>query len=95
MSLIMFIAKASLLVALATPPTMLEQVVQLPVIHQGTLWIGVSNVPAIVHYDEATKTVYVVVVKKGRWGLEPLFIYKVPLDTLVPELVWSAQETEA
>lgn len=91
----MLTASLSLWVALATPPTIFEKVVQLPVVHQGSLRVGNLDVPAIVHYDVENKTLYIVVVRMGRLDIEPLFIYKVPLDTLEPEQVWHHVSTEA
>jgi hypothetical protein len=81
--------------ALATTPAIFSEIVQLPVIHQGTLMVGNVPVPTVVHFDIKNNLVYIVVVRFGRQGLEPLIIYKVSLETYKIEEIWHDLSVEA
>ena len=80
---------------LATASISLQDVTRFPIIHQGTLTINGVSVPAVVHYDAENKIFYIVVVRMGRQGLEPLIAYEVPADSLVPVEIWHDKSVEA
>lgn len=69
-----------------------EQVAQLPVVYQGKLRVSVGSVttpmPCVVHYDNKSKTAYIVVLQELSAGYQPIYIVKVDLFTMKTETVW-------
>jgi hypothetical protein len=95
MSLITLVVKVLLAVGLVTMPPTLQEISQLPVIYQGRLEVNGIVHPTVVHYDAKTLTHYIVVIKVGRIGIEPLFVYKLSANSLELEQIWHDPATEA